>query len=100
MKFADQVVLNEGERRVVLLRLEPLGGAAKAPPRSAPGPSVPAPTSWLGVRYYGVVLPKFVMNLVDRLVVMSFGAKLAEGKPKEVSRDPVVLEAYLGGVAQ
>ena len=42
---------------------------------------------------------EFVMNLVDRLVVMSFGAKLAEGEPREVSRDPVVLEAYLGGVA-
>ena len=42
---------------------------------------------------------EFVMNLVDRLGVMSFGAKLAEGEPREVSRDPVVLEAYLGGVA-
>jgi branched-chain amino acid transport system permease protein len=42
---------------------------------------------------------EFVMNLVDRLVVMSFGAKLAEGEPHEVSCNPVVLEAYLGGVA-
>jgi branched-chain amino acid transport system ATP-binding protein len=41
---------------------------------------------------------EFVMNLVDRLVVMSFGAKLAEGEPHEVRCDPLVLEAYLGGV--
>jgi branched-chain amino acid transport system ATP-binding protein len=41
---------------------------------------------------------EFVMNLVDRLVVMSFGAKLAEGEPRDVSRNPAVLEAYLGGV--
>jgi branched-chain amino acid transport system permease protein len=40
----------------------------------------------------------FVMGLTDRLVVMDFGEKLAEGKPVDIRRDPVVLEAYLGGV--
>ena len=38
----------------------------------------------------------FVMNLVDRLVVMSFGSKLAEGSPAVVRADPRVQAAYLG----
>ncbi|MGA2080843.1 MAG: ABC transporter ATP-binding protein [Holophaga sp.] len=37
-----------------------------------------------------------VMELCDRIVVVNFGEKLAEGTPGEIQNDPAVLEAYLG----
>jgi branched-chain amino acid transport system permease protein len=39
------------------------------------------------------------MGLVDRIVVMDFGAKLCEGTPAAIRCDPRVQDAYLGGVA-
>jgi branched-chain amino acid transport system permease protein len=42
---------------------------------------------------------EFVMGLVDRIVVMNFGEKLAEGSPREIRTNPAVVEAYLGSVA-
>jgi branched-chain amino acid transport system permease protein len=42
----------------------------------------------------------FVMKLVDRLVVMTFGSKLVEGSPAAVRADPQVQAAYLGSAVE
>jgi branched-chain amino acid transport system permease protein len=40
----------------------------------------------------------FVMNLADRIVVLDFGTKIAEGTPEAIKSNPDVIKAYLGAV--
>jgi branched-chain amino acid transport system ATP-binding protein len=42
---------------------------------------------------------RFVLDLAERVTVLDFGKKIAEGEPHEIRSDPAVVEAYIGGAS-
>jgi branched-chain amino acid transport system ATP-binding protein len=40
------------------------------------------------------------MDLSDRVTVLNFGTKIAEGSPQEIAQNPQVIKAYLGETQQ
>src|SRR5262249_23189502 len=64
-EYSEKLLLGEGERKVLVLKLEPLEEIVPAPREVAEpkkGPRTRATTAWLGASFQGYFIPKFVMN--------------------------------------
>lgn len=42
---------------------------------------------------------QMIMKLADKIMVLNYGEKIAEGKPAEIQNNEAVIKAYLGGSA-